>query len=73
MKTKRFLDGLAYFLLGTTEGIVSQYKEVMNGRREIPISSCPTSFANMLYSGSGSMETEKDEALRFVSFVESLG
>lgn len=42
-KVKRFFSGLTYFLLlGSTEGMVTNYKEIMNGKREIPISSCPS-------------------------------
>lgn len=41
-KVKRFFSGLTYFLLlGNTEGMVTNYKEMANGKREIPISSCP--------------------------------
>lgn len=52
-KVKSFLDGLAYFLMqgriGTDGDIVTDYKNIMNGKREIPVSSCPPSVANALY------------------------
>lgn len=54
-KVKRFLNGLSYFLLlGDTEGVVTDYKESMNGKREIPISSCPSHIEDMVY-GTGSV------------------
>lgn len=53
-KVKRFLDGLAYFLLlGETRGIVdivTDYKDIMTGKYEIPMSSCPSRITNEIYS-----------------------
>lgn len=64
-KVKRFLNGLSYFLLlGDTEGMVTDYKESMNGKREIPMSSCPSQIEDMVY-GTGSVlhpPTEEEEA-----------
>lgn len=54
-KVKRFFSGLTYFLLlGNTEDMVTNYKEIMNGKREIPISSCPTQIEDLVY-GTGSV------------------
>lgn len=53
-KVKLFLNGLAYFLmLGNTGGIVTDYKRVADGKREIPISSCPSYVEDLVY-GTGS-------------------
>ena len=63
-KVKRFFSGLTYFLLlGSTEGMVTNYKEMMNGKREIPISSCPSQIEDLVY-GTGSVlhpQGEQDE------------
>jgi len=54
-KVKRFFSGLVYFLLlGNTEGMVTNYKDIMNGKREIPISSCPSQIEDWVY-GTGSV------------------
>lgn len=50
LKVKRFLDCLAYFLLiGNTDGVVTNYKNSMNAKREIPMSSCPQQIENAMY------------------------
>lgn len=59
-KVKRFLDGLAYYLLLGSEGIVTDYKELMNGKREIPVSSCPQQISDMVY-GTGCAARQPDE------------
>lgn len=66
-KVKRFFSGLTYFLLlGNTEGMVTNYKEMMNGKREIPISSCPSQIEDLVY-GTGSVlrSSPEDEAAMF--------
>ena len=64
-KVKRFFSGLTYFLLlGATEDMVTNYKEMMNGKREIPISSCPPQIEDLVY-GTGSVlhsSSEENEA-----------
>lgn len=50
---------------------MTNYKEIMNGKREIPISSCPPQVEDLLY-GTGSVlhpQTEEDEAV-FVRAME---
>lgn len=50
LKVKRFLDCLAYFLLiGNTDGVVTNYKNSMNAKREIPMSSYPQQIENAMY------------------------
>lgn len=71
---KRLLDSLAYYiLLGHTNGIETEYKRVMNAKREIPVSSCPSNIENMLYANGGSPEIiDSDEQERFNLMVEKL-
>ena len=58
---KTFLDGLAYFLMRSdTEGIVTDYKDILNGKREVPVSSCPHSVEYALY-GNGAPPEDEDE------------
>lgn len=73
-KVKRLLDSLAYYLLlGHTDGIETEYKRVMNAKREIPVSSCPSSVENMLYANGGSPdEIESDEQNRFKLMLDKL-
>lgn len=60
-KVKRFFSGLTYFLLlGDTEGMVTSYKDIMNGKREIPISSCPPQIEDLVY-GTGCMLHPQNE------------
>ena len=65
-KVKRFLDGLAYFLmLGESRGIVTDYKQVRNGDREIPLSSCPPGYEDLVYGGGATgVSREEEETLR---------
>lgn len=52
-RVKYFLDGCANVLLhGNSEGILSRYKEIMRGKTEIPVSSCPSFLKDYLFSGS---------------------
>lgn len=39
---------------------MTNYKEMMNGKREIPISSCPSQVADLVY-GTGSVLHQADE------------
>ena len=51
-KVKLFLSSLGYFLImGSTGDIVTDYKQIMNGKREIPVSSCPSFVEDTVYSG----------------------
>lgn len=71
-KVKSFLDGLGYFLLmGNGGDIVTDYKEVMNGKREIPISSCPPSVQDALYGTGADPETGADDTF-FALMTEAL-
>ena len=61
-KVKRFLDSLAYFLMfGNLQGIETDYKHVMHTKREIPISNCPSSIDNLVYSSGASCGAAKQE------------
>lgn len=73
-KIKRFLDSCAYLLLrDNPEGTLTDYKEVMHGRIEIDVSSCPSWIADRMDAGgctlSGSME---DEQARFECLLDKL-
>lgn len=51
-KVKSFLSSLGYFLImGGTDDIVTDYKQLMNGKREIPVSSCPSFIEDTVYGG----------------------
>ena len=73
-KVKLFLNGVAYFLMvGNTEGIVTDYKEIMNGKREIPISSCPSYIEDAVYGGGATIaEASADEDTHYKAMVERL-
>lgn len=64
-RVKRFLDGMAYFLLRSdTSGIITDYKEEMNRNREIPVSACPEFVNDMFYGfGQGDITQSQQEAL----------
>lgn len=62
-KVKLFLNGLAYFLmLGNTRGIVTDYKKVADGKREIPISSCPSYIEDLVYGTGSTLPSPNDSA-----------
>lgn len=73
-KVKLFLNGLAYFLmLGNTGGIVTDYKRVADGKREIPISSCPSYVEDLVYgTGSTLLPANDDEDAVFQATLERL-
>lgn len=57
-----FLDSCAYFLLRSeTQGIITDYKELVHQRNTIPLSSCPSEIVNAIYSSYHVTETNKDE------------
>ena len=37
--------------MGSADDIVTDYKQIMNGKREIPVSSCPSFVEDTVYSG----------------------
>ena len=69
-----FLDSLAYYyLLGNTQGVVTDYKKVMHAKREIPVSSCPAYVENLLYSTVGTTsQADREEASSFKTMLERL-
>lgn len=74
-KVKMFLSSLGYFLLsGKTDGVVTYYKDIMHGKREIPFSSCPNQIEDAAYSmtHNGAPMIEKAQAESFNSFVQNL-
>lgn len=73
-KVKLFLNGLAYFLmLGNTGGIVTDYKRVADGKREIPISSCPSYVEDLVYgTGSTLLPANDSENMAFQSTLDKL-
>lgn len=69
-----FLDSLAYYyLLGNTQGVVTDYKKVMHAKREIPVSSCPAYVENLLYSTVGTTsQANREEESFFKTMLERL-
>ena len=65
---KTFLDSLAYYwMLGNMDGIETNYRGVMHAKREIPVTSCPTSVDNLFYASGGLKDihaAEEDAAFR---------
>ena len=52
---------MGYFLiLGDTEGIETDYKKVMRGSREIPMSSCPSYIEDAVYCSGGTIKKSED-------------
>ena len=68
-KVKKFLDGLAYYLLIGSEGVVTDYKEIMNGKREIPMSSCPSQVSDIVYGTGGVFHPQTEEDLAAIEKV----
>lgn len=48
-KVKRLLDGLAYYLLLGNGDVSTDYKELIKGKMEVPMSSCPSHIGEMMY------------------------
>lgn len=73
-RVKLFLNGISYFLMvGNTEGVVTDYKDIMNGKREIPISSCPSCVEDAVYGGGSTICTKSpDEDTRFDQMLDRL-
>lgn len=75
-KIKYFLSSLGYFLImGNADDIVTDYKQVMNGKREIPVSSCPSFIEDKMYSGihvNASEMLKKAESECFSGMMESM-
>ena len=65
---------MAYcFLLGNTDGIETDYKQLMREKREIPVSSCPSSVENLLYATGGTTDTiAKEEEFAFKTMLNRL-
>ena len=71
---KRLLDALAYYLLlGTTDGIETDYRRIMHAKREIPASSCPESIDNLFYASGGAGDHgDEDDLLHFQVMLDKL-
>lgn len=76
IKVKSFLSTLGYFLImGSADDIVTDYKEIMHGKREIPMSFCPSYIENELYSKSHVGEKPEhvmNEENNFRAYVERM-
>ena len=60
-------------MIGNTNGIETDYKKVMHAKREIPISSCPSSVDNIAYASGGvSSQVDRDERAGFDVMVSYL-
>lgn len=52
---------------------MTDYKDIMNGKREIPISSCPSCIEDQVYgTGGTSAETEIEESASFKVMLDNL-
>lgn len=73
-KVKTFLDSIAYcMMIGNMKGIETDYKKVMHAKREIPMSSCPSSVDNIVYASGGvSSQVDRDERAMFDVMVDCL-
>lgn len=73
-KIKRFLDSCAYLLLrDNPEGTLTDYKEVMHGRNEINVSSCPSWIADRMDAGGCTLSGgTEDEQTRFECLLDKL-
>ena len=73
-KVKRLLDSLAYYLLlGHTRDIETEYRRVMHAKREIPLSNCPSSIADLVYASGATVEhRHSDDALSFATMTQRL-
>ena len=59
-------------MVGDTEGIETDYKRIVNGKREIPISSCPSYVEEFVYGGNPSSTDNPEENLFFQTVIEKL-
>lgn len=60
-------------MVGNTGGIVTDYKDIMNGKREIPISSCPPCVEDAVYGGGSTISPDSpDEESRFEQLLDKL-
>ena len=68
------MDSLAYgLLLGRTDGIETEYKQIMHARREIPVSNCPSFIENMIYSTGGTTDAiDREESAVFKVMTDEL-
>lgn len=68
------MNGVSYFLMvGNTEGVVTDYKDIMNGKREIPISSCPPCVEDAVYGGGSTIcPKSPEDDIRFGSMIDKL-
>lgn len=72
-KVKAFLDACAFILLqDNKEDTLSRYKEMINGKREIPVSSCPPLISHLLESGYHCEAEDMDEAQRYELMLDRL-
>jgi len=74
LKIKYFLDSLAYLLLlGSTDGIETNYKRVMHAKREIPVSNCTSDIENFLYATGGATDAGSvEEQSSFAQMLDRL-
>ena len=73
-RVKRFLDGCAYLLLrDNPEGTLTDYKEIMRGRSEIDVSSCPSWIEDKMNAGGHTLcEAAREEQARFQALLDRL-
>lgn len=79
-KVKMFLSSLGYFLLtgecDDDNRIITRYKDVMNGKRQIPVSSCPDYIEDemygMIHSGGPQTQFSKSQSMAFDEYVRCI-
>lgn len=73
-RIKSFLSSLGYFLIMGADDIVTDYKQLMNGKREIPVSSCPSFIEDRVYGNvhvNNSELAQKTEKETFEQIMEN--
>lgn len=73
-RIKSFLSSLGYFLIMGADDIVTDYKQLMNGKREIPVSSCPSFIEDRVYGNihvNSNELAQKTESVTFEQMMEN--
>lgn len=55
-----------------TEGIVTDYKDILNGKREVPVSSCPRSVEYALYGNGAPPDDDGERESGFEVLLDNL-
>lgn len=70
---KAILDAIAYILTrDNSEDTLTNYKDIMNGKREIPVSSCPDSVCDYFESTRKTPDESEEQERRFMHLLDRL-